>query len=144
MFSGYLDKRVKVTSIQKVFNGRGGWTQKEVTLGEYWAAVFPLNVVERTQYSALNSDVTTKVMVRYNPDIKEDMFINFRGKKYRIQGVINPAYEDEYMQLVAVEAGAPVENTPALVTREEKVTFQGKTVEDGDTSKKIYFGVTYD
>ncbi len=144
MYSGYLDKRVTVTNVQKVFDGRGGWTNKEVAVGEFWAAIFPLNVFERTQYQTLDLEITTKAVLRYNPNLKENMMINFRGKKYQIRGIINPGYQDEYMEFVVQEAGAPVSDTPTVVTRTEKVNFAGKTTNDGDESRKIYFGVTYD
>lgn len=143
MYSGFLDKRVTVTTIQKVFDGRGGWTNKEVPLGTFWATVDPLSVYEQQQYSQLDADVDTKIYMRYNPDIKSGASITFRGKRYRVQGIINPSYEDEYMELVVSEADAPVTDTPTVVTRTEKVTFQGKTADDGDESRKIYFGVTY-
>ena len=143
MYSGFLDQRVTVTAIQRVFDGRGGWTNKEVTVGTFWAAVMPLTVYEQSQYSALDTDVNTKIYMRYNPTFTSSMSIKFRGKRYRVQGIINPAYQDEYMQLVVSEADAPVTDTPTVITRTEKVTFAGKTAADGDESRKIFFGVTY-
>ncbi|MCM3774031.1 phage head closure protein [Priestia aryabhattai] len=144
MFSGYLDKRVTVTKTQKVFDGRGGWTNKPVSLGQFWAAIEPLGISEIAQYSAMDISVTTQIHMRYNTSITQGCVIEFRGRKYEVQGVVNPAYQDEYMELIVVETGKPVENTPALVTESEKVTFAGKATGDGDETRKIYFGVTYD
>jgi len=144
MFSGYLDKRVTVTKTQKVFDGRGGWTNKPVTIGQFWASIEPLGITQIAQYSAMDISVSTQIYMRYNTDIVKNCVIEFRGKKYIVQDVVNPAYEDEYMELVVVESGTPVENTPALVTESEKVTFAGKATGDGDETRKIYFGVTYD
>lgn len=143
MYSGFLDQRVSVTTIQKVFDGRGGWINKEVSLGSFWASIEPLSVFEQNQYSSMDADVDTKIYMRYNPAFKGGENIVFRGKRYRVQGIVNPAYQDEYMELVVTEANAPVTDTPTVVTRTEKVTFQGKTVNDGDESRKIFFGVTY-
>jgi SPP1 family predicted phage head-tail adaptor len=144
MYSGYLDKRVAVTTIQRVFDGRGGYTNKEVTLGEFWAQLLPLSVSEQAQYQALNTNVNIKVYMRYNPDFAKGMKIKFRNKSYQVMGIINPAFEDEFMELVVQESGVPVENTPTVITNTEKVTFQGKSKDDGDESRKIIFGVTLD
>lgn len=144
MFSGYLDKRVSVTTIQKVFDGRGGYTNKEVVLGTFWASILPMSVTEQSQYLAMNTNVNVKIYMRYNPDFGKGMRITFRNKTYVVQGIINPAFEDEFMELVVQESGAPVEDTPTLVTTTEKVSFEGKATNDGDNSRKIYFGVTYD
>lgn len=103
MLTGYLDKRVTVTKMEKVFDGRGGYTNKEVNLGEFWAELQPISVTEQAQYLALNTNVSMKVYMRYNPQFTKGMFIRFRGKKYEVKGIINPAFRDEYMELVVNE-----------------------------------------
>lgn len=144
MFSGYLDKRVEVTKIQRVFDGRGGYTNKEVVLGTFWAALMPLSVSEQAQYSQMNTNVNIKIFLRYNPTFTKGMKIKFRNKTYEVMGIINPSFEDEFMELVVLESGVPVNDQPTLVTTSEKVNFEGKTTNDGDDSRRIYFGVTYD
>lgn len=144
MYSGYMDKRVSVTKNQRVFDGRGGWKIQPVTIGEFFASVEPMGIAEIAQYSAMDISVTTRIFMRYHPDIGKDAVISFRDKRYIVQGIINPAYEDEYMELAVVESGTPTENTPALVTQVQTTNFEGKSKEDGDETRKIYLGVTYD
>jgi SPP1 family predicted phage head-tail adaptor len=103
MFSGYLDKRVSVTKVEKVFDGRGGYTNRETPLGEFWAAMLPLSIYEQSQYQAINTSVSIKVYMRYNSQITKGSKILFRGKNYEIKGIINPAFSDEFIELVVNE-----------------------------------------
>lgn len=103
MFSGYLDKLVTVTTVERVFDGRGGYTNREVVLGEFYAAIHPLGISEQIQYSQLDTDVSVKMYMRYHPDFKKGMKIGYRGKMYEVKGVINSAFQDEFIELVVNE-----------------------------------------
>lgn len=103
MFSGFLDQQITVSRIEKMFDGRGGYTNREVSVGEFWAALHPIGITERAQYQALNTDVTVKVYMQYDPQITKGMFLSHRGKRYEVKGVINPAFQDKYLELVVSE-----------------------------------------
>lgn len=103
MFSGHLDKRVDVTTVQKVFDGRGGYTNVEKPLGSFWAALLPMSSFEQAQYMQMNTNVNIKVYMRYNPLFVKGMKIKFRNKTYEVRGIVNPAFEDEFMELVVSE-----------------------------------------
>lgn len=103
MVSGSFDKRVTFSKTQKVFDGRGGWTEKETALGSFWVAVNPVTVSQQANYSAMDMEVDMNVTMRFHPDIDEKCTFTFRGTKYKVVGVINPGFSDEYLQLVVSE-----------------------------------------
>lgn len=103
MFIGFLDKRVRVTTLTRVYDGRGGYTTKEVDLGTFWASVQPLGIEERVQYRQLDTTVTTQIYINYNPFLTKDSFIYFKNQKYQVKGIINPGFQNEFMELAVAE-----------------------------------------
>ncbi|KKW66925.1 hypothetical protein AAV94_12665 [Lampropedia cohaerens] len=89
--AGRLDQRV---TIRKLTTGRnpntGGIIETWSDVATVWAAVEPLNGREFFAASAQQSEVTTRIRMRYRPDITPQMKINHNGSEYDIQAVINP------------------------------------------------------
>mgnify|MGYP000909745925 CR=1 FL=1 len=59
-----------------------------------WAAVEPLNGREFIAAQAVQSEVTTRIRMRYRADLQPADRINHEGTLYDIQSIINPRSGD--------------------------------------------------
>ncbi len=66
----------------------GDVTPSWVDVDKVWAAIEPLSAREFIAAAAGQSEVTSRVVIRYRPGITSAMRVLHRGKVYNIQGVL--------------------------------------------------------
>lgn len=73
-------------------------------VAEPWASIEPLSAREFIAAQASQSEVTTRIVIRYRPDVNATMRIVYRGKVYNIHGVLpDPESGRDYMTLPCSE-----------------------------------------
>lgn len=89
MKAGQLDQRV---SIERRVSGQDDWGQPItdwLPIVTTWAAVEPLTGREYIAAGAAQSEVTTRIRLRYRPGITSADRVNHEGKVYGIMSVID-------------------------------------------------------
>ncbi|WP_038207890.1 phage head closure protein [Xenophilus azovorans] len=105
MQAGKLGQRVV---IERLVQGQGPIGQpinEWVTLATVWAAVEPLNGREFFAADAAQSEVTTRIRMRYRDDITSADRIDHEGTLYDIQSIINPRSGDAELVLMCKAVG---------------------------------------
>ncbi len=99
MQAGRLDQRVTIERFDSVRDSNGDVIQNPntgevsyawVPVATVWAAVEPLNGREFIAAQAVQSEVTTRIRVRYRLNFEPADRINHEGTLYDIQSIINP------------------------------------------------------
>jgi SPP1 family predicted phage head-tail adaptor len=99
---GLLKNRVTFKKLQKVPNGRGGFSLNEIDKGQRWAAVLPMSVREMAQYMQLDKQIDTRIIMRRDPDIEQGDIIYFRKKRFTIDQIIDREDFLDYIELIAI------------------------------------------
>ena len=94
MKAGQLDQRVTVERFTATYDELGQPIESWAPLFTCWAAVEPLNGREFFAASTTLSETTTRVRIRYRPDLTVTDRINHNGVLYDIQAIINPKSGD--------------------------------------------------
>ena len=68
-----------------------------------WASVEPLSGKERLGADRAEASVTHRVRIRYQPDVKPDMRVNFQGRYLNIISVINKEERNIELELLCSE-----------------------------------------
>jgi SPP1 family predicted phage head-tail adaptor len=97
---GYFRDRITVNKVTKVDNGRGGWTETESEVGEYWGYLEPLSAKNIIQYRQADMNVTTKFSMRFNTAIDTHCVFYARGERFLIDSVI-PDREQRFLTILA-------------------------------------------
>jgi SPP1 family predicted phage head-tail adaptor len=89
MRSGKLRHRVILQNVQPVQDTTTGEVSDEwADVATVWAAVEPLSVREFTAAQAVQSKVTTMIIIRYRQGVDASMRILFDDKIYNIEGIL--------------------------------------------------------
>lgn len=107
MQAGKLRHRIQLQGKRRVPDGGGGWSHDWVTSRTVWARVEPLSGREFVAAQTVQSEVTTRITIRYRDDVTPDMRIMHRGKIYNIRAVLPDNRSGlEYLTLPCAE-GVP-------------------------------------
>lgn len=99
---GLLKNRVTFKKLQKVPNGRGGFTLQEIDKGQRWAAVLPMSVREMAQYMQLDKQIDTRIILRRDPEIEQGDLIYFRNRRFTIDQIIDREDFLDYIEIIAI------------------------------------------
>ena len=105
MKAGQLDQRVAIERVTYTQDEMGGVIYTWAPLATVWAAVEPLNGREFFAASTTLSETTTRVRIRYRPDLTVVDRINHNGTLYDIQAIINPKSGDRELVLMCKAGG---------------------------------------
>jgi len=109
MQAGRLDQRITIErwDYLRDSNGEviqdpltGETTQLWVEIARVWAAVEPLNGREFIAAQAVQSEITTRIRMRYRADLQPADRIDHEGTLYDIQSIINPRSGDAELVLM--------------------------------------------
>jgi SPP1 family predicted phage head-tail adaptor len=85
---GKMKDRVTAKKLQKISNGRGGWTHQEIDIGEFWAEIEALSARNIVQYRQGDLNTNTQIIMRSNDQINRECIFYARGQVYRIEEVL--------------------------------------------------------
>ena len=90
MKAGKLDQRVTIERFSLVQNPQtGAMTETWAPLATLWAAVEPLQGREYFAAAAVQSEVTTRVRLRYRPGVTPADRVKHEGRIYNIESVVD-------------------------------------------------------
>ncbi len=105
MNTGRLDQRVLIERMSYEQTDTGDVIYIWTPIATVWAAVEPLNGREFFAASTTLSETTTRIRVRYRPDLTVIDRINHGGVLYDITSIINPRSGDRELVLMCKAGG---------------------------------------
>ena len=103
MRAGRLHKKILIESVSEVRDSRGETTQTWSTTITTRAAIAPLRGREYFEAHQENREVTHKIIIRYQSGITPKMRINFNGRYFDIESIINVEERNRELNLMCVE-----------------------------------------
>lgn len=82
--TGQLDQRVEFYKRDSVPDGIGGFTYTDTLFQTLWCEVLSVGGGESEEFKKVAEKARCIFVIRYNPDIKEDMSIKYLGDKFNI------------------------------------------------------------
>ena len=89
MRAGALDQRVTVERFTSTVDDWGTPIESWAPLFTCWAAVEPLVGREYIAAQAAQSELTTRITMRYRPGVTHDLMVTHEGRQYEIESVID-------------------------------------------------------
>ena len=106
MALGNMRHRISIEGRETTTDGAGGFSSEWVNVVELWAEVTPKNGSERFRGMKIEDTTTHIIKTRYKSGINSSQRINFNGRLFNINSVINIDEKDRYMLIQAVEGVA--------------------------------------
>lgn len=103
MWAGALRNRVVIQSKTVTPNSFGEEVISWSTVATLWAAIEPLQGREYLEGAAAGAEVTTKITVRYYPNLKPEMRATWGSHTYDILSVIEFRENKREIQLMCKE-----------------------------------------
>ena len=103
--SGKLNKRITFISYSETQNEIGQLIQQPVPIKTVWAFLEPIRGHQQTEAQRLSNETIYKILTRYYKGIKQDMLINYEGKKLYIHQVLDIEERHAYMEITAIWKG---------------------------------------
>lgn len=100
--SGRLNQRVTLQSKAVTRDAIGTEVVSWSTVATLWAAVDPVRGREFISLRAAQSDITTRITIRYRSGVTSAMRVLHDGAEYNIREVINPRSGNESLELMCV------------------------------------------
>ena len=98
---GRLNKRVDIMGYVTSKDEMGQSKQSLQKLATVWADIKPMRGSELYEVGRLQSKMTHRIYIRYLPDVTTSNWIVYNGKRFNIVSVVNPDYENKYLEIYA-------------------------------------------
>jgi SPP1 family predicted phage head-tail adaptor len=108
--AGRFRKRIDIVEVKTTRSSSGALVPSESVFACAWAAIEPLNGRELFDAARESVSISTRVRMRPIEGVTEAMHVDFEGRKYDIETVINHNERDREMILMCSERkeGLPV------------------------------------
>jgi SPP1 family predicted phage head-tail adaptor len=105
---GDLNKRVRLQRKSTVDNAAGQSVVTWVDICPIWAAIEPLNAIQRVSAQQIHPDVSHSITVRYRPDFASALLITalrivYKGRVFSLAGGLNLNERNIQVDLMAIE-----------------------------------------
>ena len=104
--SGKLRHRINVQRATKTPDGGGGSSVSWPNVATVRAYVKPISGGERLQALRLESDITTRIFVRYGLDVLPSDRIEYNGRLFVIKAILNLEEANKWLEIYTVEGQA--------------------------------------
>lgn len=100
---GKLNKRLTFKRFEDVLDSLGQTTKKLVDVACVWGSLYPVRSTEYYEIQKIQSKTTHKCYIRYREDIDTNCHIEFDGKKYSIESVVDVDLSHKMLEIMCVE-----------------------------------------
>lgn len=101
--AGRLEQRVTLQQRVAGVNALGQASTSWANMVEVWAAVEPLRGREFFAAGQTQSEVTTRITIRYRQGVTSAMRVVWRGQPYDIREVIEPNGQRQTLELMCLQ-----------------------------------------
>ena len=102
--AGRLNQRVTLQAKAVTRDGMGNEVISWSDVAAVWAAVEPVRGKEFVSLRAAQSDITTRITLRYKSGLTTAMRVLHDGAIYDVREIINPRSRNESLELMCVAA----------------------------------------
>ena len=106
MNPGELDKRIEVWGKTAIKNELKETDYQDTKIKSIWASIIPqTGSMLKGQANTILTNTTHKIVCRYSSgkDIKNDMWIMFKGHRFDINYILNPYFKNEKLEIFCTE-----------------------------------------
>lgn len=104
MLAGKLNKRIKLQRPVADRDGVGGSVPRFTTYATVWAGIKPMTGKEAEQARQVVATVTHKITIRFHPLVEASHRVEFKGRPFDINAVLNIDERKQQLQLLCTEA----------------------------------------
>lgn len=101
--AGRLKHRITIQGPSSSINAQGGKIKGWSDIETVWASVEPLTGREFFENHQMESEISTRIIIRYRGGLNTHMRVKFGNKYYKIVSIINPQEKNEGLELMALE-----------------------------------------
>lgn len=101
--TGELRHRITIQQVTEDRDALGGTSEAWSEFAQAWAAVEPIKGREYFGAQQVNSEVTHRVRLRYREGIRSQMRVQFHGRIFGIEAVLNIDERNRELHLMCVE-----------------------------------------
>lgn len=98
-----LNKRISIKSNDSIPDGAGGFVEGQKLIANVWGDIKGLSGREQWQAYQKDSEVSNKIRIRYRKDIDRTSIIEYKGRTFEIQYIINLNEENKFLDLFCIE-----------------------------------------
>ena len=100
---GKLNKRLSFMKLMDVTDDMGQSKKKLGQICEVWGSLYPVRGTEFYEIQNIQSKITHKCYIRYRADIDSNCLIEYQGKQYSIQSVIDVDLSHKMLEIMCTE-----------------------------------------
>ncbi|MGE7828969.1 phage head closure protein [Paenibacillus sp. NPDC093718] len=101
---GKLRNKVEIWGKTKVLNELNQTTYRDGKIASVYAEIVPqTGKLQKQEAESILTNVTHKLIIRYRKDLKPDMHIRFKGKRFNIRYILNPYFRNESLEVFVEE-----------------------------------------
>ena len=100
---GKLNKRITFLKLAEVEDEIGQLTQELQPIKQVWASFYPVRGYEFMEAQKIQSKISHKCYVRYLEGIDANCMIEYAGKQYKIDSVIDVGMERKMLEIYCYE-----------------------------------------
>lgn len=100
---GKLNKRINILQYVDAENDIGGTELKPQIFLSCWAEIEPARGREYYDAKKIQDETSYKVTTRYHKGISESMVIEYKGRQYSIQNVLDPYEAHTSLEIYCTE-----------------------------------------
>lgn len=98
--------RIAIQEESRTENGAGGFVHTWATVKSAWASIDPVSGWEKFQAAQMETDITHKIVIRYQSGITTKNRILFGARTFNVVEVLNVEERNAYLYIKAVEGAA--------------------------------------
>lgn len=98
-----LQHRITIQKCVRVIGSDGIAEESWQHHATVWASIEPLRGREYLQSMTVNTEVSTRIRIRYQPDITSSMRVMYNARIYNILSVINLKERNRELELMCAE-----------------------------------------
>lgn len=102
---GKLNRRVGIMHKVETVDELLQTTHRFEVVHKVWSGIEPVSMKEITDGDKVKYEATNTFVIRYRPDVTEEMKIEYNGKIFDIISVIDPMEKHESLEITAVHRG---------------------------------------
>ena len=100
---GDLRHRITILTTTESTNEAEDTILIPATFKTVWASVSPITGRDYVEAKKYQAELTYKITIRYLRGLTPDMTIQFKGRIFLIQAIINPLERNEFLEIMAIE-----------------------------------------
>lgn len=101
--AGRLKKHIEIWRYQSTVNAAGSDVNRLVHVKTVYGEIRPVRGSEYTEYYKEQHDLSIKITIRFWEGLRPTDVLQYHGRQYEIQSIINPEQADYILEVMCIE-----------------------------------------